>query len=182
MMMHNSPLFVITWLGILKIAAVPAFINNQIAGTVLVHSLKVGLAKLLIFDYELAPIVHAIVEEIKGLGYDLYTSTPRQQVEGIHYSHLPESARQSIEIPSFFEYIDWEQQSTEGFPRSVRKHIDMKDPAALIYTSGTTGFPKAAVIDHGRVCSMWHKGMIHFLEFEFYSSTRKTVSLTHSPI
>ncbi|KAG0312559.1 hypothetical protein BGZ99_009390 [Dissophora globulifera] len=150
MMMHNSPLFIITWLALLKIAVVPAFINSQIAGAVLIHSLKVAMAKLFIFDYELAPIVQASVGEIKDLGYDLYTITSKQQVHGIHYSHLSESARQSIEIPTFFGYVEWEHQSTDGFPKSVRKHVDMKDPAALIYTSGTTGFPKAAVMDHGR--------------------------------
>ncbi|KAF8937657.1 hypothetical protein EDD21DRAFT_377179 [Dissophora ornata] len=152
MMMHNSHLFVIAWLALLKIATVPAFINNQITGAVLVHSLKVASAKLLIFDYELAPAVQGSLEEIKGLGYDLYTITPKQQVLGLLYSQLSEDARQAIEIPSFCGHVEWEHQSTDGFPKSIRKHIEMKDPAALIYTSGTTGFPKAAIMDHGRIC------------------------------
>ncbi|KAF9087716.1 hypothetical protein BGX23_007919 [Mortierella sp. AD031] len=153
MMLHNSPLFLITWLSLLKLAVVPAFINNQISGPVLLHSLKVADAKLLVFDYELAPAIQESLQGIQDLGYDLYTVTPKQQVLGQFYSHLSEDARQAIEIPSFFGYVEWQHLSTEGFPRSIRKHIEMKDAAALIYTSGTTGFPKAAVMDHGR-CTM----------------------------
>ncbi|KAF9996193.1 hypothetical protein BGZ65_008209, partial [Modicella reniformis] len=152
MMMHNSPLFIITWLALLKIAVVPAFINNQIRGPVLLHSLKIASSKLIVFDYELAPAVHECLEEIKELGYDLYTCTPKQQVFGQLYHNLPEDTRQSIEVPSFFRYMEWQHLSTEGFPKSVRKHVEMKDPVALIYTSGTTGFPKAAIMDHGRCC------------------------------
>ncbi|KAF9303309.1 hypothetical protein BGZ74_003998 [Mortierella antarctica] len=44
MFMTNSPLFVISWLAVLKIKAVTAFINNQITGPVLLHSLKTANA------------------------------------------------------------------------------------------------------------------------------------------
>jgi len=157
MMLHNSPVFMITWLSLLKLAVVPAFINNQITGPVLLHSLKVADAKLLVFDYELAPAIQESLQAIKDLGYDLYTVTPKQQVLGQFYNQLSEDARQAIETPSFFGYVEWQHLSAEGFPRSIRKHIDMKDPAALIYTSGTTGFPKAAVMDHGRCTSEYQR-------------------------
>ncbi|KAF9959725.1 hypothetical protein BGZ72_008972 [Mortierella alpina] len=154
MMMHNSPLFIITWLALLKIMIVPAFINNQIAGPVLVHSLKVADAKLLLFDYELAPAVQESLKEIKDLGYNIYTVTPKDQVLGQFYAHLNEDARQVLdESRSFFGFVEWQHLSTEGFPKESRQEVSISDPAALIYTSGTTGFPKAAVMDHGR-CNM----------------------------
>ncbi|KAG0056011.1 hypothetical protein BGZ83_006624 [Gryganskiella cystojenkinii] len=150
MMMHNSPMFLMVWLAILKMAAVPVFINNQITGPVLIHSLKVGDAKMLLFDFELSPVIQASLGEIQGLGYRLFTTTSKEQVVGQFYGHLSEDARQAIEIPSYFEYMDWQHLSTEGFPKKLREHLTMRDPAALIYTSGTTGFPKAAIMDHGR--------------------------------
>ncbi|KAF9990538.1 hypothetical protein BGZ75_001411 [Mortierella antarctica] len=154
MMMHNSPMFIITWLALLKIMVVPAFINNQIAGPVLVHSLKVADAKFLLFDYELAPAIQESLKEIKDLGYNIFTVTPKDQVLGQRYAHLPEDARQVLdEAPSFFGYVEWKHLSTEGFPKESRHEVMVSDPAALIYTSGTTGFPKAAIMDHGR-CNM----------------------------
>ncbi|KAG0211536.1 hypothetical protein BGX28_007760 [Mortierella sp. GBA30] len=154
MMMHNSPLFVITWLALLKIAVIPAFINNQINGPVLIHSLKVADAKLLLFDYELVEAVQGSLQEIKELGYDIYTVTPKQEVLGQAYVHLPKDARQALDhAPSFFGYVEWQHLSAAGFPKEFRRHVTLSDPVALIYTSGTTGFPKAAVMDHGR-CTM----------------------------
>jgi len=150
MMMHNSPQFIMTWLAILKMAAVPAFINNQIAGPVLVHSLKVADAKMLVFDYEVESSVQGCLKEIQDLGYRLFTTTPKEHILGQVYSHLSEDVRQSIQLPTYFGYMDWQHCSIEGFPRKVREHVTMKDPSALIYTSGTTGFPKAAIMDHGR--------------------------------
>lgn len=159
MMMHNSPLFIITWLAMLKIMVVPAFINNQIAGPVLVHSLKVADAKFLLFDYELAPVIQKSLNEIKDLGYNLYTVTPKDQVLGQLYANLPEAARQVLdEAPSFFGYVEWQNLSTEGFSKESRQEVVISDPAALIYTSGTTGFPKAAIMDHGRCnCKQSHR-------------------------
>ncbi|KAF9585838.1 hypothetical protein BGW38_000515 [Lunasporangiospora selenospora] len=153
MLMHNSPLFIITWLALLKIAATPAFINNQINGSVLIHSLKVADAKILVFDYELAGALKDSLDEIRGLGYQLYTPTPKEQAMGQHYNQLDEETRQAVEASSsFFEFMDWQHLSTEGFPVEMRRQVEMRDPVALIYTSGTTGFPKAAIMDHGRCC------------------------------
>ncbi|KAF9330816.1 hypothetical protein BG006_006246 [Podila minutissima] len=150
MMMFNSPMFIITWLALLKLAVVPAFINNQITGPVLIHSLKVADAKMLVFDYELAPAIQESLGEIQGLGYKLYTMTPQEQVEGQFYRQLSKESKDAIEMPSFFGYVDWRQHSAAGFSKEIRRDVQMHDPASLIYTSGTTGFPKAAVMDHGR--------------------------------
>ncbi|KAG0224496.1 hypothetical protein BGW42_005069 [Actinomortierella wolfii] len=161
LLMHNSHLFLQAWLAVLKIAAVAAFINNQIAGPVLLHSLKVADAKMLIFDYELLPVVQESVQGIKELGYQMYTITPKQHVIGQHYilsssKKLPQQQegeqqqQAQLVLPDFFGFMEYEELSSETIPREYRKHLTMKDPAALIYTSGTTGFPKAAIMDHGR--------------------------------
>ncbi|KAF9404534.1 hypothetical protein BGZ94_004113 [Podila epigama] len=181
MMMFNSPLFIITWLALLKIAVVPAFINNQITGPVLVHSLKVADARMLVFDYELAPAIQEALSEIEGLGYRLFTTTPEEQVEGQFYQQLSanDPRKEQKAIPTFFDYMDWRKQSAEGFSKDIRRDIEMHDPASLIYTSGTTGFPKAAVMDHGR-CTMATTTWGKLCRIEPESKVYITLPLYHS--
>ncbi|KAF9201969.1 hypothetical protein BGZ49_007842 [Haplosporangium sp. Z 27] len=144
MFMTNSPLFVISWLALLKIKAVGVFINNQVTGPVLLHSLKTANSHMLVFDYELIGQLEESVGAIRDLGYSMYTITPEDQVLSRFDEHDKDpSAR-------FFGFMPWRQFSAEGFSRESRRDVEMGDAAALIYTSGTTGFPKAAVMDHGR--------------------------------
>ncbi|KAG0367771.1 hypothetical protein BC939DRAFT_26967 [Gamsiella multidivaricata] len=144
MFMTNSPLFIISWLALLKIKAVGAFINNQITGTVLLHSLKTANAQLLIFDYTLVDPLQKSNAEIKEMGYRLFTITPQEEVLVRFDEHDRDPSMR------FFEFMNWRECSSEGYSRESRKDVVIEDAAALIYTSGTTGFPKAAIMDHGR--------------------------------
>ncbi|KAF9429187.1 hypothetical protein BGZ76_001690 [Entomortierella beljakovae] len=147
MFMGNSPTFIISWLALLKIKAVAAFINNQLTGAALLHSLKTVDSRLLIFDYELIAPIEESLNAIRDMGYDIYTITPEEHVIYRHDEFTKDpSAR-------FFGFAKWKHLSAEGFPKESRNDIDVGDAAALIFTSGTTGYPKAAVMDHGR-CSM----------------------------
>ncbi|KAH7044111.1 hypothetical protein BKA57DRAFT_494918 [Linnemannia elongata] len=153
MFMSNSPFFVISWLALLKIKAVAAFINNQIVGPVLLHSLKTANSDLLVFDYELRGALEESILDIRELGYKtIVTVTPKDQVLTRFDEYLkgPEER--------FFDFMEWQQCSAEGFSRASREDVVIGDAVALIYTSGTTGFPKAAVMDHGRctlAISVW---------------------------
>ncbi|KAF9277991.1 hypothetical protein BGZ68_008851 [Mortierella alpina] len=140
MFMVNSPQFVISWLALLKIKAVAAFINNQISGPVLINSLKTANSRLLVFDYELLSALEESKDAIRDMGYNLFTITPRE--------HVPQLIHGQED--HLFEFMDWTQLSAEGFSRESRSDVEIGDAVALIYTSGTTGFPKAAVMDHGR--------------------------------
>ncbi|KAF8944851.1 hypothetical protein BGZ52_010232, partial [Haplosporangium bisporale] len=142
MFMTNSPLFIISWLALLKIKAVAAFINNQISGPVLIHSLKTANAQLLVFDHELIEVLYESIEGIREMGYRLFTLTPKEQVLAFD--------EQRKEDGRFYEFMEWRQCSAEGYSRDTRRDVVIGDAVALIYTSGTTGFPKAAVMDHGR--------------------------------
>jgi acyl-CoA synthetase (AMP-forming)/AMP-acid ligase II len=62
MMQQNHPTFIILWLAILKVGAVAAFINNNLAEDSLLHCIKVADAKMLIFD----PKYEAQVATITG--------------------------------------------------------------------------------------------------------------------
>ncbi|KAF9204881.1 hypothetical protein BGZ59_000813 [Podila verticillata] len=136
MFMTNSPLFIISWLALLKIKAVAAFINNQISGPVLIHSLKTANAQLLVFDHELIEVLYESIEGIREMGYRLFTLTPKEQVLAFD--------EQRKEDGRFYEFMEWRQCSAEGYSRDTRRDVVIGDAVALIYTSGTTGFPKAA--------------------------------------
>ncbi|KAF9388010.1 hypothetical protein CPB97_001739 [Podila verticillata] len=168
MFMTNSPLFIISWLALLKIKAVAAFINNQISGPVLIHSLKTANAQLLVFDYELIQVLHESIEGIREMGYRLFTVTPKEQVLAFD--------EQGKEDERFYEFMGWRQCSAEGYSRDTRRDVVIGDAVALIYTSGTTGFPKAVVMDHGRCTSMigigqsWFSGSTVVLSRKFSTS------------
>ncbi|KAG0356649.1 hypothetical protein BG005_004437 [Podila minutissima] len=137
MFMTNSPLFVISWLAVLKIKAVTAFINNQITGP------------LLVFDYELIGALHESIDGIREMGYRLFTVTPKDQV----LPRLEEHREKEEDKQRFYGFMEWRQCSAEGYSRDTRRDVVIDDTVALIYISGTTGFPKAAVMDHGRCAS-----------------------------
>lgn len=48
--LHNSPDFIFAWLGLFAVGAAPAMINYNLAGTALLHCVKVPGAKLLMAD------------------------------------------------------------------------------------------------------------------------------------
>ncbi|KAF9348383.1 hypothetical protein BGX26_000211 [Mortierella sp. AD094] len=144
MFMTNSPLYVISWLALLKIKAIAVFINNQVTGPVLINSLTTANSRMLIFDYQLVGPLEESLGAIRDLGYAMYSITPEEHVHvGFEKHDKGSSAR-------FFDFMAWRQFGAEGFTRESRRDVDIGDAAALIYTSGTTGFPKAAVMDHGR--------------------------------
>ncbi|KAG0026363.1 hypothetical protein BGZ81_006436 [Podila clonocystis] len=154
MFMTNSPLFVISWLALLKIKAVAAFINNQITGPVLLHSLKTANARLLVFDYELIGALHESIDGIKEMGYRLFTVTPEDQI----LPRFEKLRKREDDEQGFYEFMEWRKSSADGYSRDTRRDVVIGDAVALIYTSGTTGFPKAAVMDHGRctlATSVW---------------------------
>lgn len=150
MFMSNSPLFVISWLALLKIKAVAAFINNQIVGPVLLHSLRTANSNVLVFDYEFHGALEESIQGIRELGYKtIVTVTPKEHVLTRFDEHFKGAEER------FFDFMEWQQCSAEGFSRVSREDIVIGDAVALIYTSGTTGFPKAAVMDHGRCTRMF---------------------------
>ncbi|KAF8933767.1 hypothetical protein BGZ47_010711 [Haplosporangium gracile] len=129
--MQNKPEFIFCWLGINKIGATGAFINTNLAGKPLTHSLKTASATMLIMDTELASQVANSLEEIQQMGYSIYSYGGPEQFD-------------------FATPLDVSGVSDVDTPENLRRGTTVNEIAMLIYTSGTTGLPKAGRFSHFR--------------------------------
>ncbi|KAJ5128998.1 Isopenicillin N epimerase component 1 [Penicillium atrosanguineum] len=125
----NSATFLFFTLGLWSIGAVPAYINYNLAGKPLTHSVRASTAKLLIVD-----------EEIR----DCF---PPEQMETFA---SPDFRNGKGSVNVLFFTPDIEAQILEMDPvredDKVRGSLLPRDMAILIYTSGTTGLPKPAIV------------------------------------
>lgn len=125
----NSSTFVFMVLGLWSIGAVPAFINYNLTGKPLIHSIRTSTAKLLVVDEEIRHCFPVEQEEI-------LTSPGFRDGKG------------PVEI--VFHTSEVEAQILGMEPTreddNVRGGLVPRDMAILIYTSGTTGLPKPAIV------------------------------------
>ncbi|KAI1311536.1 hypothetical protein EDD11_003452 [Mortierella claussenii] len=131
LLMHNKPEFIFCWLGINKIGATGAFINTNLTGKPLTHSLRTATASMLILDTELIAPVADVLEEVQQMGYTIYTHGETGHVD-------------------FGTPIDLAVIPDADTPEHLRRNTSNDEIAMLIYTSGTTGLPKAGRIAHSR--------------------------------
>jgi acyl-coenzyme A synthetase/AMP-(fatty) acid ligase len=134
LMMLNKPEFIFCWLGINKIGAVGAFINTNLSGKPLTHSLRTATASILILDTELTKPIADSLDEILRMGYTIHTYGDSGHVD-------------------FAQPIDLSQVPAVDTPDHLRRGVTADEIAMLIYTSGTTGLPKAGRFSHARAAS-----------------------------
>jgi fatty-acyl-CoA synthase len=142
LMMPNCAEYMAIWLGLTRIGAVVALINNHLAGDALVHSIGIVMPRLVIVGGDVAA---RLVEVRARLSPGL--SCREHGQSGHDLAPLaPEVARFSGD----------ELRDSECAP------LPMDATALYIYTSGTTGLPKAAKVSHYRVMqwSHWFAGLM----------------------
>jgi acyl-CoA synthetase (AMP-forming)/AMP-acid ligase II len=125
----NSSTFILILLGLWSIGAVPAFINYNLSGKPLTHSIKTSTARLLVVD-----------EEIR----DQFTP---EQMEILTSSEFRETGG-SVEVVFVTSEVESQIMQMEATREddNVRSGSTLRDMALLIYTSGTTGLPKPAIV------------------------------------
>ena len=129
----NSPQFVFLWLGLWSIGAVPGFINYNLTGDPLLHSIKTSTARLVIVDPEVE--ANFTQEVTDGLA-----SPEAQDGNGpIGVVHLDAPTEQHILS------LQGKRESDHS-RRAVRL-----DLALLIFTSGTTGLPKPGFVSWQKI-------------------------------
>lgn len=125
----NSATFLFFTLGLWSIGAVPAYINYNLSGKPLTHSVRSSTAKLLVVD-----------EEVRNC-------FPPEQLETFA-SPAFRDGKGALNV--LFFTPDVEAQILEMDPvreeDKVRGSLLPRDMALLIYTSGTTGLPKPAIV------------------------------------
>lgn len=132
----NSSTFLFTWLGLWSIGAVPAFINYNLTGTPLTHSVKSSTARLLFVDEE---VRHCFPPD------QLLTFASPEFRDG----------KGPVEVNFFTPDMEALILQTEPAREidDARGQCVGRDMALLIYTSGTTGLPKPAVVSWRKIWS-----------------------------
>ncbi|KAJ5550776.1 AMP-dependent synthetase/ligase [Penicillium sp. DV-2018c] len=134
----NSSTFVFVFLGLWSIGAVPAFINYNLSGKPLIHSIRTSTARLLLVDEE---VRHCFPPEQEQILTSPTFRDGKGPVEIIY--HTPEVEAQILGMEPTRE------------ADALRSGDIARDMAILIYTSGTTGLPKPAIVSW-RKC--WYGG------------------------
>ena len=129
----NSPVFIFLWLGIWSLGATPAFINYNLIGNPLLHSVKVSTARILFVDNNVKP------RFTKDIIDTLESSNER---DGLG----------SVQVVFFDTTLEDQIKATKAVrePDSSRSVAPL-DMALLIFTSGTTGLPKPATVTWRKV-------------------------------
>ncbi|KAL1923464.1 uncharacterized protein VTP21DRAFT_8444 [Calcarisporiella thermophila] len=150
---QNKPEYIITWLGISKIGATPAFINYNLNATPLLHCLKTSSARILIIDPEISQNIAQNYSAISGeLG-----------IEVLSYGEEELGFCQALTQAVLSQY------PMTATPQNLRMGTQAGDSALLIYTSGTTGLPKPAIVQTSRSL---YAGMAWSVIFNINSSDR----------
>lgn len=131
--MDNRPEFLAIHAGLSKIGVVPALINNNITGNVLVHAINIAEVNGVILGAEYASEYQKIEKRIQLKSPGIIFI----EKEGGNIT-APENMKDLqplLDISS--------DENPDVFPP-----ITSEDTLEFIYTSGTTGLPKATVIKH----------------------------------
>ncbi|RHZ70899.1 hypothetical protein CDV55_106526 [Aspergillus turcosus] len=125
----NSSTFVFLLLGLWSIGAVPAFINYNLTGKPLTHSVRTSTARLLIVD-----------DEVRNC-------FPPEQLQIFASADFRED-KGAVEVVFFTPDVEAQIMQTEAVREDdkARSGPVLRDMAMLIYTSGTTGLPKPAIV------------------------------------
>ena len=142
LLMPNGPQYMAFWLGLSRIGAVVALLNNHLIGESLAHSIRIVRPRAIVAGAALAGALDGVRDRLpEGL---------RCWTHGAGPHGLPR--------------LDLELASVRSDPLTALECPlpSLVDRALYIYTSGTTGLPKAAVVTHLRVMqwSHWFAGMM----------------------
>ncbi|KAL3475149.1 hypothetical protein BJX99DRAFT_247682 [Aspergillus californicus] len=160
--MMNSSTFIFIWLGLWSIGAVPAFINYNLTGKPLTHSVRTSTARLLIADE------------------DVRSSFGPEEVAAFNSPDFREDGG-SIEFIFHTPEIEAQILQTEAIREddSARAGLELRDMAILIYTSGTTGLPKPAIVSW-RKCWTGSVFVSSFIELAKHDRVFTCMPLYHS--
>ena len=184
----NSDIFIWVWFGLWSIGAKPAFVNYNLTGKPLVHTIKTSTAHLVLVDQEgKANFSEQVLNEngftrVDGADKVEYTfemdqsdvpksvrkqtQTPQAAVEAGAVSE-PQSVQRNIEIIFFDDALTSHilTYPPTRLPDAVRSGQKRTSMAMLIYTSGTTGLPKPAVMAWGK-CTVASKVAANWLNLK----------------
>ena len=129
MMHQNSPAFVISFLAITKIGAIPSFINTSLIEGSLLHCIKIAKTRLFLFDPLYASQVATIETDVKALGVELYVFG-----EDNNNDNIDDKTQQALERFSRLKPEILNEYSSQDTDESYLRNVTPTTPAMLIYT------------------------------------------------
>lgn len=163
-MAYNSPEFLWTFLGVLKLGLAGTFINYHLQEEPLIHSLTASRSRHLIVGRGAE-----LVDTILGV-YDKLPEDFTVFVSGTTRKSLPDRIMS-------FDFL-----MTRSLPVPVckvaREKVTLLSPLCYIYTSGTTGLPKPAIISQGKGIRQTHG--YRAIDFSHQDVTYVVTPLYHS--
>ncbi|CAK9440189.1 uncharacterized protein LODBEIA_P42890 [Lodderomyces beijingensis] len=156
----NKPLFIVLWLALWNIGALPAFLNYNTKDKPLVHCLKIANVSQVFVDPDCAG--------------------PIRDTEARLHDELPSVKLHYIDEATLFARIQSKATPKYRAPDESRRPQDTDSSAcALIYTSGTTGLPKAGIMS-------WRKAFMasvffgYIMKINHNSNVMTAMPLYHS--
>lgn len=128
LLLGNSPEFLITYYGILRLGAFVVPMNPLYTQGEINYILDDSQAKAVIAHISVEPKLSGIKEQLENLKLVIYTDAEDQEWT---WEHLMETSNNVCLSP----------------------FIDQEDLAVILYTSGTTGKPKGAMLSHRNLAS-----------------------------
>jgi acyl-CoA synthetase (AMP-forming)/AMP-acid ligase II len=192
----NSEVFIWVWFGLWSIGAKPAFINYNLMGKPLVHTIKTSTARLVLVDENARDKFTEDVMKDHGFfktdeekyGFEMtasevprsvrnQTTTPR----ALEPSPAQAKVQRELQILYFDKALEAHILSFPPTrqPDSARAGQTRTSMAMLIYTSGTTGLPKPAVMAWGK-CSIGAKFVSSWLSLSGDDVVYTSMPLYHS--
>jgi len=173
----NSETFIWVWFGLWSIGAKPAFINYNLTGKPLMHTIKTSTARLVFVDEESKANFAEHVMAEHGFTPAPATAAERAQANfdfEMDQSEVPRSVKDqalaqaqpqgitSTSQKKQLEVVFFDKHLADSIlmlqptrqPDSCRANQKLNSMAMLIYTSGTTGLPKPAVMSWGKVSNI----------------------------
>lgn len=140
----NKPLFLLLWLALWNIGAVPAFLNYNTKDKPLVHCIKIADVSQVFIDPDCAE--------------------PMKETEPLLNEELPNVKLHYINEPELLKVLSDRARPKHRAPDNTRRPEDKDSSCSLlIYTSGTTGLPKAGIMS-------WRKA---FMATAFFGTIMK---------
>lgn len=147
-LMPNCPEQVFWWMGLAKLAAVHAPVNNEFRGPGLIHLIESSDAAVLFLDHVFADQLSHVADRLTKLTSIVYRAPES-------WSPPPALARFKLTRHEDFLSSDESEVIRDATPG---------DPLMLLFTSGTTGPAKAVEVSHNYALHsaserIWHIGL-----------------------
>ncbi|EGW30338.1 uncharacterized protein SPAPADRAFT_143042 [Spathaspora passalidarum NRRL Y-27907] len=153
----NKPLFLVLWLALWNIGALPAFLNFNTKDKPLIHCISIANVSQVFIDPDCADPIRETEDKIK------------QELPNVKLNYLDEE--------KLFDRLSRKSTPKHRAKDETRRPQDKdSSPAALIYTSGTTGLPKAGIMS-------WRKAFMASIFFGYIMKVNKDSNvLTAMPL